>query len=131
MPHFQLAFSDPLLTVRELATKLRVSRATVWRMVAAGRLPDPVYPSWRTPRWVESACDAALACTTLPPREAKALRRKATRPRIADRQKLSKDEEAARPDVEGGCVRLSAEPTPTDKLKPFDGLTAQTNRALD
>jgi len=76
MPHFQLAFSDPLLTVRELATKLRVSRATVWRMVAAGRLPDPVYPSWRTPRWREHECIIAIDKHRYTPNEAKEQRRR-------------------------------------------------------
>lgn len=54
-------YDRPLLTVRDVAAKLRVSRATVWRMVAAGRLPPPVYPSWRTPRWVELQCDEAVS----------------------------------------------------------------------
>ncbi len=75
MPRAPIVFSDRLLTIADLVAKLRVSRATVWRMVAAGRLPDPIYPSWRSPRWDEAACDRALARTSLPPKEAKARRR--------------------------------------------------------
>ena len=41
----------PMLTARQVAEHLSVSRVHVWRMVAAGTLPAPVYVGPKAPRW--------------------------------------------------------------------------------
>ena len=51
-----------LLSSEELASMLSISRATLWRMLAAGKLPLPLRPTagivrWRSDeiqRWVDS-----------------------------------------------------------------------------
>lgn len=40
-----------LLTARDVAFRLNVSERTVWRMLSAGRLPQPVRYSKRLVRW--------------------------------------------------------------------------------
>jgi predicted DNA-binding transcriptional regulator AlpA len=42
---------DALVTAREAAALRRCSLATVWRDVAAGRLPPPIYLAPKRPRW--------------------------------------------------------------------------------
>jgi predicted DNA-binding transcriptional regulator AlpA len=42
---------DALLTPREAAGELRIAVPTLWRGVAQGRLPKPLYPLPRCPRW--------------------------------------------------------------------------------
>lgn len=48
-----------------------------WKAVAEGRLPAPVYPLPRAPRWYVSEFRTALAATRALPAEAKAERRAA------------------------------------------------------
>jgi predicted DNA-binding transcriptional regulator AlpA len=43
-----------LLSAIGLAQVLSVSRALVWKLHSAGRLPEPVYLSTKAPRWVIS-----------------------------------------------------------------------------
>jgi hypothetical protein len=60
-----------------------LSLPAFWRAVAGGRLPSPVYPAPRAPRWYVSEIRAALAGTRALPAEAKASRRAA---RLAEAQ---------------------------------------------
>lgn len=68
---------DPLLTAEEAAADCGVALPTFWRGVAAGRLPAPLYPAPRAPRWRRSELHAALEATRAKPAEAKAARRAA------------------------------------------------------
>jgi predicted DNA-binding transcriptional regulator AlpA len=68
---------DPLLPAREAAEEVGLSLAGFWRAEAAGRLPAPLYPSPKTPRWRASELRAALEATRCLPREAMARRRAA------------------------------------------------------
>jgi predicted DNA-binding transcriptional regulator AlpA len=52
-----------LLTVKQLAGRLRISIRTVWRRVKAGELPAPLYPWNRTPRWPGDAVERAAHVT--------------------------------------------------------------------
>ncbi len=74
-PSAPLACDDPLLTAREGAAEARLSLAAFWRAVGAGRLPRPLYPLPRAPRWRRSELRAALDATRALPAEAKAERR--------------------------------------------------------
>ena len=51
---------DQLLTVREVAKLLKVSRRTVWRWRAQGRLPAPIHCSKTCVRWKASVLQAFL-----------------------------------------------------------------------
>jgi excisionase family DNA binding protein len=51
---------EELLTVREVAELMKVSRRTVWRWVAQGRLPIPVRYSRTCVRWKASIMRAYL-----------------------------------------------------------------------
>lgn len=42
---------DEMLSSAELARRLRVSRRTIFRLLASGRLPEPTRLSARTLRW--------------------------------------------------------------------------------
>lgn len=42
---------EPLLRVKDVAAALAVSPRTVWRLVSAGRLPQPIRLGPRTCRW--------------------------------------------------------------------------------
>lgn len=67
--------SDVLLTAEEAAQEVGLSLAALWRAVGSGRLPKPVYPSPRAPRWYRRELHAALEKTRALPREAMAARR--------------------------------------------------------
>jgi predicted DNA-binding transcriptional regulator AlpA len=45
------AMTPDLLTVRDVARRLRISERTVWRWTALGLLPLPVHPHSRSTRW--------------------------------------------------------------------------------
>jgi len=66
-----------LLTAEQSADVLGLSLAALWRAVAADRLPLPVYPASRAPRWYRHELHAALEVTRAKPREAMAARRTA------------------------------------------------------
>lgn len=68
---------DPALTAPEGADLVGLSIAAFWRGVASGRLPAPVYPAPKAPRWRRSELLAALEVTRALPREAMAARRAA------------------------------------------------------
>lgn len=76
-PAAPLACDDPLLSAREGAAEVHLSLAAFWRAVAARRLPPPLYPLPRAPRWRRSELHAALDVTRALPAEAKAARRAA------------------------------------------------------
>lgn len=40
-----------LLSANDVASRLGISRSTVWRFVAAGKLPQPIKISERCSRW--------------------------------------------------------------------------------
>jgi predicted DNA-binding transcriptional regulator AlpA len=75
--------ADPLLTAKEGAAYVNISLGAYWRAVAAGRLPAPVYPAARAPRWFASELREALDALRQKPNEAKAERRAAQLARIA------------------------------------------------
>ena len=51
---------EQLLDDQGVATKLGMSRATVWRMVQRGDLPQPFALTARSRRWRESTIDAYI-----------------------------------------------------------------------
>ena len=65
---------DPLLAAVEAAAEVRLSLAAFWRAVAARRLPAPLYPLPRAPRWRRSELREALEATRALPAAAKAAR---------------------------------------------------------
>jgi hypothetical protein len=54
---------DALLTPREAAAELRIALPTLWRGVAQGRLPAPLYPLPRCPRWRRADLHRAAGVT--------------------------------------------------------------------
>ena len=68
---------DKLLTAEAAAKLLNISVASFWRAVAAERMPTPVYPAPRAPRWYQGQVLEALKATRALPREAMAKRRSA------------------------------------------------------
>jgi predicted DNA-binding transcriptional regulator AlpA len=68
---------DPLLNAEESAAECGLSVPAFWKGVKAGRLPKPVYPASRAPRWRRSELHAALEATRATPREAMEKRRQA------------------------------------------------------
>ena len=72
--NFRRACDDPPLTAKESADRTGLSLPAFWRGVAAGRLPKPIYPAPRAPRWFPSELRAALEATRAAPAEAKAAR---------------------------------------------------------
>lgn len=61
---------DDPLPARLAAAAAGVSLPAFRRAVAVGRLPAPVYPAPRAPRWYASEIRAALALTRALPAEA-------------------------------------------------------------
>jgi predicted DNA-binding transcriptional regulator AlpA len=68
---------DPLLTADQAAAEVGLSIPGFWKSVAAGRLPQPLYPLARAPRWRRSDLHVALNATRATPRDAMAARRAA------------------------------------------------------
>lgn len=71
MPH------EAPVSVKVAAPAAGLSIPGFWKAVAERRLPAPVYPLPRAPRWYVSEIRAALAATRALPAEAKAERRAA------------------------------------------------------
>ena len=70
IPNSAGASRDPaeLLTRRDLEALLRVSRSVVYRRVADGSLPPPIYLGTTTPRWRRADVEAFVAnAPTSPP----------------------------------------------------------------
>lgn len=59
----KLLTSPDLLTVRDVAQRLRIGTRTVWKWTSAGHLPPPLRlgKSGRTVRWKASEIDRFLA----------------------------------------------------------------------
>lgn len=68
---------DPLLPAELSAAEVGLSLPAFWRAVASGRLPAPLYPAPKAPRWRRSELNAALDATRALPRDAMAARRAA------------------------------------------------------
>lgn len=68
---------EKLWTVDVAAEFVGLSIPAFWRAVSAGRLPAPVYPASRAPRWFRSELRAALEATRALPRDQVAARRAA------------------------------------------------------
>ena len=66
---------DRLLTAKASSEFLSLSIAAFWRNVCSQRLPPPVYPAPRAPRWWQSQLRAAVDATASLPAQAKAARR--------------------------------------------------------
>jgi predicted DNA-binding transcriptional regulator AlpA len=66
-----------MMTAESSAAEVGLSLPAFWRAVAAGRLPAPLYPAPRAPRWRRSELLGALEATRALPAEAKAARRAA------------------------------------------------------
>ncbi len=77
-----LATNRPL-TAEASAETVGLSLPAFWRAVAAGRLPAPVYPAPRAPRWFADELLTALEATRALPREQMAARRSARRAKAA------------------------------------------------
>ena len=73
---------DCLLTAKESADFLNISIAGFWRNVCNLRLPPPVYPAPRAPRWWASELRARVNATASLPADAKAARREARLARL-------------------------------------------------
>lgn len=65
----QLADELTLLSVSDLARVLRTSNRTIWRLLAAGKLPEPVRlgarPRWTAEtlrQWVRAGMPGAKGC---------------------------------------------------------------------
>jgi predicted DNA-binding transcriptional regulator AlpA len=66
-----MMLDDPLLTARQSADEANVSIAAWWKAVSTGRVPAPVYPLPRAPRWRRSEVRAAIEATRMLSRDAK------------------------------------------------------------
>lgn len=66
-----------LVEAKDAAEVASLSLAAFWRSVSAGRLPKPVYPAPRAPRWYVAEIHAALEATRAVPRDAMIARREA------------------------------------------------------
>ena len=64
-----------LLTADAAADFVELSKPAFYAGVRKGRLPAPVYPAPRAPRWFEHELKAALEATRALPRDAMAARR--------------------------------------------------------
>ncbi|MGC9261862.1 MAG: helix-turn-helix transcriptional regulator [Phycisphaerae bacterium] len=49
------------VTAQDLAAMLATSSRSIWRMVATGKLPRPIYLGRKSPRWRLSDVEAAIA----------------------------------------------------------------------
>jgi predicted DNA-binding transcriptional regulator AlpA len=64
-----------MLSPRESAQEVGLSLPGFWKAVAEGRLPLPVYPLRRAPRWRRSELHTALEMHRMLPADAKLARR--------------------------------------------------------
>ncbi len=65
---------DAMLNAAQAAEESGISLPSFWKMVAAGRLPQPYYSAPRAPRWRRSELLAAIEATRALPREAQLAR---------------------------------------------------------
>jgi predicted DNA-binding transcriptional regulator AlpA len=83
-----------LLDARESAGVVGVCLSGFWRAVAQGRLPPPVYPLPKAPRWFPSELRAAVEATRALPAQQK-LKRRAARLAAKTDARQSTEVEAA------------------------------------
>lgn len=69
--------TDPLLMAEQAAVEVGLSLPGFWKAVQAGRLPAPLYPLGRAPRWRLSELKASLEKTRALPSQQKQTRREA------------------------------------------------------
>lgn len=69
--------TDPLLTAEQSAAEVGLSIPGFWKAVTAKRMPAPLYPASRAPRWRRSELHAALDATRSLPSAQMAARRRA------------------------------------------------------
>jgi predicted DNA-binding transcriptional regulator AlpA len=69
--------ADPPMTAKQAAAMVGITVSAFWRAVGAERLPAPVYPLPKAPRWFGSELRAALDATRAMPRDQMAARRTA------------------------------------------------------
>jgi predicted DNA-binding transcriptional regulator AlpA len=74
--------TDRLLDAEKSAEFCDIALPTLWVQVRTGRLPAPVYPAPRAPRWWESELREAIMLTRALPAE-QAAKRRAGRDRVA------------------------------------------------
>jgi predicted DNA-binding transcriptional regulator AlpA len=73
--------ADRLMTAADLAKFLSVTGPTIYTAVKEGRLPAPVYPGSKSPRWLMSEVLVAVRATRAMPAEAAVARSAAARAR--------------------------------------------------
>ena len=75
--------SDPPMTAKQAAAMVGITLSAFWRAVGAERLPAPVYPLPKAPRWYGSELRVALEATRQLPRDATEARRLAKVRKVA------------------------------------------------
>jgi predicted DNA-binding transcriptional regulator AlpA len=73
----QASATEPLVTLKQVAAYVGLTEPGVYNAIKAGRLPMPVYPLPRAPRWRLSEIDKLLERTRTSPTLARAERRQA------------------------------------------------------
>jgi hypothetical protein len=68
---------EPLMSPDDLAKYLNVTTVAVYLAIKAGRIPPPIYPLLRSPRWRRTEVDAFLEKTRATPTQARVARRQA------------------------------------------------------
>lgn len=58
--HFDVRSANLLISAEELATILKVSKRTLWRLLSGAKLPRPVHVG-RSPRWRLNEINAWIA----------------------------------------------------------------------
>ena len=74
---------DAPLNAKQSASECGLSLPAFWRAVGDGRLPAPVYPAARAPRWFRNELREAMIATRALPRDQMARRRAAKLSRAA------------------------------------------------
>ena len=108
----ELPEDDRLLTAKESADFVNLSIAAFWRNVCNRRLPPPVYPAPRAPRWWQSRLRDAVNRTEALPADAKAERRAVKLARLSAAAKEQPPDPPPQPvvapdDGTGGATRWS------------------------
>jgi predicted DNA-binding transcriptional regulator AlpA len=73
----QYICDDPLLNPRDSAAEVGLSEPGFWKAVAEERMPRPLYPLPKAPRWRRSELRAAVEATRALPAQQKLKRRTA------------------------------------------------------
>jgi len=73
---------NELLTAKQAAAFLGITKPTLYAAIAAGRLPRAVYPTPRSPRWIKGDLIATLRSTQQSPTESNVARHQARMARL-------------------------------------------------